>query len=290
MAAPTDAWPSHGLWLACRCSVYEAVRNGPKWMNTMLFVAYDDAGGYYDHVVPPSEGVPKDDAPCHLTDPDVNPGVEHPYKCPHGGEQFDFRRLGLRTTSMLISPWVAKGTVFQEPQHGPTDTSQFELSSVPATIKNLFNLSTFLTKRDAWAGSFEELLLDTPRTDAPYHLPEAPPAASPWDPPPPYTRHSDGNFERDVAEDGDDDDRRRSLAADGRLGSSAPVHAQHCSSVHGAEESACKGHTVPNLKQRKNVRLLAALTGDQAPDIDDMTFSDVDVWIAKAWRKWMAMA
>jgi hypothetical protein len=30
-----------------------------------------------------------------------------------------------------------------------TSISQFELTSVPATVKNLFNLSGFLTKRDA---------------------------------------------------------------------------------------------------------------------------------------------
>jgi hypothetical protein len=46
--------------------VYEALRSGPKWENTMLFVGYDDAGGYYDHVVPPHEGVPADGAPCNL--------------------------------------------------------------------------------------------------------------------------------------------------------------------------------------------------------------------------------
>ena len=44
--------------------VYEALRAGPKWKRTLLFVAYDDAGGYYDHVVPPSEGVPADESPC----------------------------------------------------------------------------------------------------------------------------------------------------------------------------------------------------------------------------------
>ena len=76
---------------------------GPKWKRTLLFVAYDDAGGYYDHVVPPYEGVPADESPC------IVPGLH-----PECGQVFDFRRLGLRTTSMLISPWVAKGTVFQE--------------------------------------------------------------------------------------------------------------------------------------------------------------------------------
>ena len=54
---------------------------------------------------------------------------------------------------MLISPMVAQG-VIQEPKNGPFDTSQFELTSVASTVKNLFNLSSFLTKRDEWAGSF----------------------------------------------------------------------------------------------------------------------------------------
>ena len=33
---------------------YEALRAGSGWNRTLLLVAYDDAGGYYDHVVPPS--------------------------------------------------------------------------------------------------------------------------------------------------------------------------------------------------------------------------------------------
>ena len=75
---------------------------------------------------------------------------------------------------MLISPWIPKGTVFQEPK-GPYSTSQFEHASIPATIRQLFGLPEFLTKRDAWAGTFLELLsLDAPRTDAPMHLPRAP--------------------------------------------------------------------------------------------------------------------
>ena len=78
--------------------VYEAVRSGPGWNRTLLFVAYDDAGGYYDHVVPPFEGVPADNSTC------VIPGLH-----PDCGPAFDFRRLGLRTTAMLISPWVAAG-------------------------------------------------------------------------------------------------------------------------------------------------------------------------------------
>lgn len=53
---------------------------------------------------------------------------------------------------------------------GPTPYSQYEHSSIPATVKKLFNLkSNFLTKRDAWAGTFEKYfhIRDTPRDDCP---------------------------------------------------------------------------------------------------------------------------
>ena len=53
---------------------------------------------------------------------------------------------------MLLSPWVERGAVYQGPT-GPFPSSQFELTSIPATLKHLFNLSSFLTARDAWAGS-----------------------------------------------------------------------------------------------------------------------------------------
>lgn len=53
---------------------------------------------------------------------------------------------------------------------GPTPSSEFEHSSIPATIKKMFNLSSnFLTHRDAWAGTFEDVVgeLTAPRTDCP---------------------------------------------------------------------------------------------------------------------------
>lgn len=59
--------------------------------------------------------------------------------------------------------------VIHEPD-GPTPHSQFEHSSIPATVKKLFNLkSHFLTKRDAWAGTFEKYfrIRDSPRQDCP---------------------------------------------------------------------------------------------------------------------------
>lgn len=46
----------------CQKDVYEALRAGPKWQNTLLVIVYDDAGGYYDQVIPPFEDVPDDEA------------------------------------------------------------------------------------------------------------------------------------------------------------------------------------------------------------------------------------
>ena len=80
----------------------------------------------------------------------------------------------MRTPTLLISPWVSKGKVIGDPV-GPTPTSLYEHTSIAATLKSLFNLSSFLTKRDAWAGDFShELDRQTPRTDCPMHLPDPP--------------------------------------------------------------------------------------------------------------------
>ncbi|KAL6650596.1 hypothetical protein ACP70R_009521 [Stipagrostis hirtigluma subsp. patula] len=77
-----------------------------------------------------------------------------------------------------------RGTVVHEPD-GPTPTSQYEHSSVPATVKKLFNLSSgFLTRRDSWAGTFDHLFTarDAPRTDYPEKLPEVKKTLRPFGP------------------------------------------------------------------------------------------------------------
>ena len=151
--------------------VYESLRAGPKWNRTMFLVVYDDIGGYFDHVIPPHEGVPAPDAPCN----EYNDGFPN---------KFDFRRLGGRSAALLMGGKVPNA-VFQEPEKGPSNTSQFDLTSVAATAGKLFNLSTPLTRRSMWAGTFDELLLDEARSEAdmPLHLPEAPAPTEPWDQP-----------------------------------------------------------------------------------------------------------
>jgi len=34
-------------------NVYEALRNGPLWNETLFIINYDEHGGFYDHVPPP---------------------------------------------------------------------------------------------------------------------------------------------------------------------------------------------------------------------------------------------
>ena len=63
--------------------------------------------------------------------------------------------------------------VIHGPNGVPTATSEYEHSSITATLKKLFDLpSPYLTKRDAWAGTFEGIVQTrtTPRTDCPSEL------------------------------------------------------------------------------------------------------------------------
>ena len=82
--------------------------------------------------------------------------------------------VGMRAPALLISPWVSKGKVISHPD-GPTNTSLYEHSSLLSALKTIFDLPSYLTKRDEWAGDLsKELDLKAPRTDCPMHLPAAP--------------------------------------------------------------------------------------------------------------------
>ncbi len=135
--------------------VYETlVANANIWNASVLIITYDEHGGFYDHVAPPAT---------------VNPdGINSP---PPGDQAsfapvFKFDRLGLRVPTVIVSPWVAKGIV---------DSTPLQHTSVAATIKQMFGLPNFLTKRDAAANTFTHVFsLTAPRTDAPLKLQRAP--------------------------------------------------------------------------------------------------------------------
>ncbi|KAK8680268.1 hypothetical protein V6N13_109218 [Hibiscus sabdariffa] len=157
-----DDHPSHDVANGQKLvkEVYETLRASPQWNETLLVITYDEHGGFYDHVQTPFENVPN---------PDGNTGPAPSF--------FKFDRLGVRVPTIMVSPWIKKGTVVSGP-NGPAPNSEFEHSSIPATIKKMFNLpSNFLTHRDAWAGTFEGVVweLSSPRTDCPETLPDAVP-------------------------------------------------------------------------------------------------------------------
>ncbi len=128
-------------------NIYETIRNSPHWESSVLIITYDEHGGFYDHVAPPEAVAPGDS----ITDPENN--MYH----------FDFKRLGVRVPTVIVSPLIPKGTI---------DHTVYDHTSVPATVENIFGLQP-LTERDKHANTFKHLLsLATLRTDAPTALPE----------------------------------------------------------------------------------------------------------------------
>jgi phospholipase C len=113
--------------------VYNALRTAPDsggstWKNTAFLVTFDEHGGTFDHVPPPS-AVPPDDAP--------------------GEMGFAFDRLGVRVPSVLISPWVGSGAIVHEVYRG---------TSVIRTLIDWWGLGPPLTRRDQDAPSLLPLL------------------------------------------------------------------------------------------------------------------------------------
>eukprot|EP01018_Ginkgo_biloba_P016424 Gb_29502 [translate_table: standard] len=156
-----DDHPSHDVAEGQKFvkEVYEVLRSSPQWNEMVFIITYDEHGGFYDHVPTPVENVP---SPDDIVGPD-------PFL-------FKFDRLGVRVPTIMVSPWINKGTVVHGPD-GPYPSSQFEHSSIAATVKKIFNLkSAFLTKRDAWAGTFESVFQSrsSPRADCPETLPTPP--------------------------------------------------------------------------------------------------------------------
>jgi len=123
--------------------VYQAVRSGPGWANTLLIISYDEHGGCYDHVPPPTGATPPDSTA--------------------GEFGFDFTRFGVRVPAVLVSPLIPAGTIFRVPD----GSTPIDHTSVLKTIEQRWGLPA-LTARDAAAPSLGGVLtLTTPRTDDP---------------------------------------------------------------------------------------------------------------------------
>jgi phospholipase C len=124
--------------------VYQALRsNGPAWEKTLLIITYDEHGGNYDHVHPPTGATAPDDV--------------------IGSSGFDFTRFGVRVPAVLVSPLIPEGTIL----HAPSDGPPFDHTSIIATLRARFGLGP-LGARDAAAPDVGSILtLAPPRTDDP---------------------------------------------------------------------------------------------------------------------------
>jgi len=154
----SDQHPDHNVQEGERfiANTYNAIRTNPDlWKSTVLLIVYDEHGGIYDHLPPPA---------C------MSDGYSAKASDTGTGEAFNFDRLGVRVPAVLVSPYIAKGTVVP----GPEDVANgrvFEHASIPATVTNFF-LGNYdaRTAREKNANTFLDLLTDQmrPDSDIPY--------------------------------------------------------------------------------------------------------------------------
>jgi phospholipase C len=130
-----DDHPPHNIMKGEKliADVYNAIRSNEElWKSTLLVIAFDEHGGFYDHVSPPP-AVPPD---------------EHQ-------EEYAFDRLGVRVPVVLVSPWVGKRL----------ESTQFDHTSLLKYLVNKWGLEP-LGARTAAANSIGVAITETqPRTD-----------------------------------------------------------------------------------------------------------------------------
>ena len=117
---PEDYHPPHNI---CRgeqflADVYQAVSSSPYRDKILLVITFDEHGGCYDHVPPPTGAAPP--APKSVS----NDGT------------FDFARFGVRVPAIIVSSYVRPGTVFR----APPGSAPFDHTSVLATLRDWLNL------------------------------------------------------------------------------------------------------------------------------------------------------
>ena len=125
--------------------IYNAIKNGPGWEQTLLVITFDKNNGIYDHVAPPyaKKPWPNDD----------NNG-------------FEYDLMGPRVPTIMVSPWIKEQSVFRAEGETPFDSTSFA-----ATLLHWFGVPKplwGLGDRMDIAPTFEQVLqASEPRTDAP---------------------------------------------------------------------------------------------------------------------------
>ncbi|NUR60815.1 MAG: hypothetical protein HOV87_19450 [Catenulispora sp.] len=140
---PTDA-ADFARGEALIADIYEALRaHRDLFERSLLLITYDEHGGFYDHVPPPTD-VPDPGDPRGVLARLLN--LLYRRKA----ATFDFTALGARVPAVVVSPYIPAATVC-------TDTHDH--ASIPATLRALFAPGAEpLTRRDAWATPFHRVL------------------------------------------------------------------------------------------------------------------------------------
>jgi phospholipase C len=134
-----DYHPPHNVFRGEQlvADVYNALRaNEELWNSSLLVILFDEHGGLYDHVTPPST---------------IPPDEHH--------KEWTFNQLGVRVPAILVSPWVGNGVI--------SDT--FDHTSLLKYLIDKWGLGS-LGQRTANAKSFASAILSTCRTDTPKQL------------------------------------------------------------------------------------------------------------------------
>jgi phospholipase C len=103
--------------------IVDALTKSPAWSRSALFYTYDEHGGYWDHVAPPSACPPDDIAPILMP----------------GDPPAGFDRYGVRVPMMVISPYAKKHYVSHQ---------TYDHTSILRFIQARFLLPA-MTNRDA---------------------------------------------------------------------------------------------------------------------------------------------
>jgi phospholipase C len=108
--------PINGQMLVA--AVYQALANSPQWKNCMLVVTYDENGGFFDHVSPPTTA---DDTLAKF-------GVD------------GFQQMGFRVPTLVAGPYVKQNYV---------SSVVYDHTSALKHLQNTFGLETLNPRMDA---------------------------------------------------------------------------------------------------------------------------------------------
>jgi phospholipase C len=148
---PNDEHPPHDVTYGEQLitQVYNAVRASPCWEKTLLIITYDEHGGCFDHVPPPT-----------AVSPDTNVNKDYNYA---------FDSYGVRVPAVLISPYIKQGSKIRPPPDANGKERHFDHTSIIATVRKLFLPGDPpLTRRDAAAPDLlSSLTLAVPGNEGP---------------------------------------------------------------------------------------------------------------------------